>query len=472
MSSENETSSENPTSDGAPDTRDLQDMVLHLNFVPTWARKPATQNPYARSDAGPEREPRRDQAPRRDDRNRGRGPGMGGGGGRGPRPDQGRGGRPAPRRDDRERHRPEAPPPRLPIEVAFIPERERLGAVVRQLHASQRAYPLMFVAGLFLNQPEHHLLKLECHGSGDPRTGLRLFQCDGCKAVFVDKEALQSHALARHMSDVFDIEDVQTDPPAGNFVCVARCRGSGELLGPPNYHGYNEKIQEVRRERFPHLSLDEYRKQVEMVHDAAVIEQWKEKARTQRVYKLKGGDPAAAPMKKAEAEAWFQDKHFPKLAHSGTRFVIPSSAMEHMDDVRLKMLIHEGWSRENRFPLKLSLALRPAFRRMRLNLFKAGRGETFVTAIHPRPMDGEHAVEPIKQIIRLLHENPGITRQQLLEKLHPGAAQDSDDAAKALSPLRWLIEKGHVIEFFNGTLSVPGGAHATQHGAESRQATV
>ena len=156
MSSENETSSENPTSDGAPDTRDLQDMVLHLNFVPTWARKPATQNPYSRADAGPEREPRRDQAPRRDDRNRGRGPGMGGGGGgRGPRPDQGRGGRPAPRRDDRdrERQRPEAPPPWLPIEVAFIPEHERLGAVGRQLHASQRACPLRFAATLCANPP-------------------------------------------------------------------------------------------------------------------------------------------------------------------------------------------------------------------------------------------------------------------------------------------------------------------------------
>jgi hypothetical protein len=26
-----------------------------------------------------------------------------------------------------------------------------------------------------------------------------------------------------------------------------------------------------------------------------------------------------------------------------------------------------------------------------------------------------------------------------------------------ISPLRWLIERGHVIEFFNGTLAVPMG---------------
>jgi hypothetical protein len=32
---------------------------------------------------------------------------------------------------------------------------------------------------------------------------------------------------------------------------------------------------------------------------------------------------------------------------------------------------------------------------------------------------------------------------------------DGEEAGRLLSPLRWLIEKGHVIEFFNGTLSAP-----------------
>jgi hypothetical protein len=39
--------------------------------------------------------------------------------------------------------------------------------------------------------------------------------------------------------------------------------------------------------------------------------------------------------------------------------------------------------------------------------------------------------------------------------LCPGETQDSPVALEALAPLRWLVEKGHVIEFFNGTLSVP-----------------
>ncbi|HEY8240158.1 MAG TPA: hypothetical protein VIH35_01865, partial [Kiritimatiellia bacterium] len=169
-------------------------MVINLNFVPTWAREPASKNPYEKS-AGPSaREQRRDRPDqRRDGRpggggQRGRGPGQGGQGGqgRGPRPDANRSGQrpqfPPRREQQQERPRPE---PRLPIEISFIPERVRLGAVVKQLHSSMRAYPLMYVAGLFLNHPEHHLVKIEYHGSNDPHGEGRLLQCDACKAVFL-----------------------------------------------------------------------------------------------------------------------------------------------------------------------------------------------------------------------------------------------------------------------------------------------
>ena len=104
--------------------------------------------------------------------------------------------------------------------------------------------------------------------------------------------------------------------------------------------------------------------------------------------------------------------------------------------------------------MTLMFALRPAFRHMRLHLFKVGN-ETFVTAIQPKPMDLAHSVENIQKMLQLLREHPGWTRKELLEHMQPGLAAESTEAAELLKPLRWLIEKGHVIEFFNGTLSLP-----------------
>ncbi|HEY5654149.1 MAG TPA: hypothetical protein VIR63_07270, partial [Pontiella sp.] len=61
------------------------------------------------------------------------------------------------------------------------------------------------------------------------------------------------------------------------------------------------------------------------------------------------------------------------------------------------------------------------------------------------------------EVLMFLKENPGSTRQHLIEVLYPSLDPKSKEAKDALQPLSWLIERGHIIEFFNGTLSVPLG---------------
>ena len=351
------------------------------------------------------------------------------------------------------------PSPRifLPLDISFIPERQQLSAVVRQLHATQKAFPLAYLAGLFLARSEGHLIKVEVKNARDGQPGPKLIQCNSDGAVYLDAEAFKAHALSHHLQDFFDVQEVQTEPPAGNFNCIGRCRLSGQLLGPPNYHGYQERLLDLYRSRFTHLSIDEYRNQVEMVRDPAVVEQWKESSRTQSVYRPKG-QAEGDGLKRDEAVALFVQQHLPGLQKAGTRFMIPAQAIKLMESGSLRSQVEEAWSRENRFPLSLMLALRPAFKRMRLHLFKAGRGETFVTAIVPKPLDAAHAVDELRSMLGLIRQHPGWNRAALVDHLQPGLAHDSEEAGRLLSPLRWLIEKGHVIEFFNGTLSAPAPA--------------
>lgn len=478
-------SNDSDPSENAPDAaapRDAQDFVLQLDFVPTWARKPA-ENPYGGSGAPAFREER----PPRDDRRKpgGQGGGMGGPGkrpgGSSQRPPQRGGGGPGAGRDSRDRRdmrgKPEprgyAPAPRLflPLDVSFIPEREQLSAAVRQLHASQKAFPLAYLAGLFLARPEGHLVKVEVRGGRDGQPGPKLFQCAKDGAIFVDAEAFKAHALSQHLQDFFDIQDVEVEAPVGNFNCVGRCRLSGQLLGPPNYHGYQERLMDLYRSRFTHLSVDEYRNQIEMVRDPAVVDQWKESCRVQKVYRPKG-ETEGEGVKREEAIAQFVAKHLLALQKTGARFMIPAKAVKLMDGGPLRRQIEEAWAKENRFPLSLMLALRPALKRMRLHLFKAGRGETFVTAIVPKAMDAEHAVDELKSMLTLIREHPGWNRAALIEHLQPGLALDSEEAGRLLSPLRWLIEKGHIIEFFNGTLSAPSTGKQQQQQRKEAPETV
>jgi hypothetical protein len=99
--------------------------------------------------------------------------------------------------------------------------------------------------------------------------------------------------------------------------------------------------------------------------------------------------------------------------------------------------------------------MRAAFRHLHLHTFKAGKNINFVTAVKPDPIPPDAAVDSIREVLEFLANHPGSTRQQLVEGLRPGAEKDSPEAHEILNPIRWLVEKGHIIEFFNGTLSVP-----------------
>jgi hypothetical protein len=118
-------------------------------------------------------------------------------------------------------------------------------------------------------------------------------------------EALKAHAIARHLDEHYTFPRMcrPSRLPATSTAWGAAAL-SGELLGPPNYHGYNERLMDLHRTRFAHLKLDDYRAQVEIVRDPAVVEQWKESCRTQRVYRPKD-QPEAAPLKREEAVAQF-----------------------------------------------------------------------------------------------------------------------------------------------------------------------
>lgn len=472
------------------------DLLLDLNFVPTWARQPATRNPYAdytgeesrgrdgfRGGAGDrERSPRR---PRPQDRS-----------GSDRRGGDRRAGRPAPRGDGLPAPGGAAPAasgfhsarggpafrgsprggenrpsePRLPYELSFLPDRQNLGAAVHRIHAAHRAFPLAELAHMFLSRPALYSIKLESRPlrSPAPGEGTRaaaaakpptLFQCTTCHAVFLDREALSRHVPVSHVETFFTVEESAGEPPTGQFKCIVRCPRSGRLLGPPNHHGFNESLTELHAERFGHLTLDEYRATLEMVHEPETIELWKQEYSKRKLYRLKEAPEGTAPMKWMEARAWLREKA-DRMVQESRRMVVPATTAVEGSDPAIRRAAREAWAREDKFPSTMMFALRPALRHMGMHLFKAGH-MTFVTAIHPSPLNPDYAVPSIRDALNYLAAHPGVTRDQMLEDLFQGQPEDDPARIALVKDMRWLIDKGHVIEFFNGTLSVPRGVKAS-----------
>ncbi len=350
--------------------------------------------------------------------------------------------------------------PRLNVRVAFLPDRERLALVVRDIQASRRAFPLIEIANRFLGREDLYLVKLELPAPAEGAERQTFVQCLECRRVFRVRANAEAHVLNEHLDKYFTIEETEVDPPTGAFAFVARCRLSGVLLGPPNYHGYNEKIQELWSSRFAHLSKAEYLGHIETVRDEALIEQWKDSLRKKTVYRLKelpGRPGIRSDDPKPEAQEWVRaGKVNPLLRESG-RCMVPGPQSKQFDDGALRAAVSLAWQKETRFPFTLSLALRPAFRHMHLHLFKVNAKETYVTAVPPTPVDVAAAPAIVKEIVAFLEAHPGSPRQRVLEGLRPGVHPESPEASEVLLHLGNLVANGGVIEFFNGTLALPRG---------------
>ena len=48
------------------------------------------------------------------------------------------------------------------------------------------------------------------------------------------------HVLNNNLGAFFEMQEVEVEPPKGNFPIINKCGITGELLGPPNYHRYQQ----------------------------------------------------------------------------------------------------------------------------------------------------------------------------------------------------------------------------------------
>ena len=117
---------------------------------------------------------------------------------------------------------------------------------------------------------------------------------------FESDEAAVAHVMSAHLDKFFDRADVEVEPPKGSFQVINRCSVTGELLGPPNYHRYNQIVQQHYASRLSgRMGFEAFRGRIETVRDAEVVNQWLAKMRktTRYTWKLSPAAPAAEPKK-------------------------------------------------------------------------------------------------------------------------------------------------------------------------------
>jgi hypothetical protein len=435
-----------------------------FDFTPDWAKgKPDDKSRYARFEPREERDdrPARGRDGGRRDAGRGR-PAFGdrqdAGHGRpsfGERRDAGRG-RPAfgDRRDGgrddrgpRREPRPFVKP--LDAEVRILPNQKDLGGIIRKIQTSHLAYPMRQLERLFLENPGSCMLRVTPRGE----TAVTFHQCKACGAVAFSEDELAAHLLAAHLGDYWTSEEVECEPPKGAFTCVAKCGLSGELLGPPNLHGYDARIREMIRTRYPSMSEAAYRARIEIVRDQETVEAWRQSATKKVVFKKKGEAEAPAVEREA-AEMDFRMQIAPSLMSSPKAVDVPADQALKATDRAFLFACRDAFEFEKRRPRNLSFALHGAFHHRKLEFFRANnaQGPEFVVAAKLTPLDTAHAIPELVALVKYVEEHGEVTRADLLTALAGG---DEKKAAEIKAHISWLVEKGHLVGFSDGVISAP-----------------
>lgn len=450
----------------------IPEDLLDLKLLPSWVNEPARANTYedfegedpraferssGRSDRGRDRDrrgpkTRESRGPQpRDQRSRG------------PRPDRPR--RERPGENQRERRPPEIQP--VAVTVKFLPHGRALESVIAQIKSANVAYSVFALARLFLEKPERYDVRLSAP------EGAVLHQLGEGGPVASDVRILEGSAFASARDDFYTVEVTQSEPLKGNFTNVARCRLSGTLLGPTNHHAYQPQLRSLYESRFSRrMSFQDYQRQIDIVSDPAVVEEWKEQARNVTTYGTKAVEPPSTFSSAAEAERHFRQAHLPGLLRSAQELTVSGVLSRRLGDRGLGRAIEEAWSQETRSPSKMMQELAAALRQAGLNIFRHRRGMLFVSPIRARIFGHESTgvSSSINAILEKLAAAPGINRKVLAEQLPSvGESADLERAKMTLAAdLHWLIREGYVIEFNDGSLDLPRSKPAVVPGAEPK----
>jgi hypothetical protein len=356
-------------------------------------------------------------------------------------------------RDSRDRR---PPITRMPLEITirFLPYSRMFENVVAQIKSGSVAYSIFALARLFLEKPERYEVRLTA------KAGSPLYQLGENRDVSLNRDFLERNAFRLAREDFYNIEITQSDPIKGNFSNVARCRLSGTLLGPTNYHNYQPQLRTLYEQRFSRrMSFPDYQRQIEIVNDPALIERWKEQARTMTTFKTLNDEPSLVFSSAAEAERHFRSNYLPGLLCSVNQVTISGVLSRRLIDRMLNRAIEDAWTHEIHSPSNMMQELASPFRQTGLNVFRHRRGMLFVSPIRGRAfVHAQAEVSPaVNAILGILAAAPGTSRKELFEKLIVDIASEEVESRKLAlaSDLRWLINEGYAIEFNDGSLDLP-----------------
>jgi hypothetical protein len=395
------------------------------------------------------------------------------------------------------------------VQIALNPEEHAVDLLTKQIRMTGRAFPLFDIAQLVLAKPERSTVTFSIKKKPDGTAVQPLFLCALDESLWLSEDDAVRHVLDKHFNTFYQAERIKIDPPKGVYTFVAQCGISGTILGPPNYHDYQNQLRKLHLERFPRMPFDAFKARVKIVKDEETVKKWIEEQSWKTEYLCLNLPETTKLPSRAEVEKHFRQTHLPNIIKSVETHRLSGAASRNLRDRELLRLLRLRWEEQKRFPIQVATVLSQQFASRGLQFFKVNRTVTHVSVARPHYLDLESTPvsDGVRRIVEFINAHPKSTPRRLMESLAPrpaaaptpaptaptpsaepvaatspaGSTEGSASPAQAesgssptpappappapptlaeptpemavvLTDLHWLIHQGHVIEFANGTL--------------------
>lgn len=393
--------------------------------------------------------------------------------------------------------------------MTIVPAAEAVHLVVREIHHLARVYSLYDVAQILLAGRERYHLRFELSDRAPS-----IFKSRKDQSVWLTKDEAIAHFWNSPLAgEMYESEEVETDPPAGNFQVVARCGMSGEWLGPPNFHAYQTNLRRIHREQFSHMPFEFYSSRVRTERGEEAVNAWLDTMRKRVRWRLKRAAEAtvaAAPVAEVPAEpvaevdesvesseaapevmeatevpevaeaaepaeeetkaggsdddsGWsfdrseierdFATKHFGEIYEEVRSAEVSGGIVARNLSSGLLACVRIAGSHARKHPAILIPTICRLLETEHLSVFKR-EGKLFTGPARPHPLmtDAILAERPAS-IVEWLEANPNKKLADLWKGLLPEG--QTEPGNEWLADLFWLLTQGHVLLFADDSLVLP-----------------
>lgn len=371
------------------------------------------------------------------------------------------------KRGDRERAerqpRREMPMPAEGFRVELRPANAILELLAQRIQEQKRAYSLLDLARIVMAGRDRYDLVFMKQENAPMLIHSR--KSDGA-CWLTQQEAIAYAWTAPWFSELYAVEKVETEAPAGSFTAVATCSLGGEVIGPVNWHGYQAALMNLYRTRYSGMQLSAFKNSISQNKDEEAVKVWLDKISKKTVWKplREGAEDVVLEDAKA-VEADFLAHGYGEVYEVTDKVFINGNVPRKLLSPGLAAHLSILSERTRRAPQMLIPNLCHGLARHHMPIYKwKGNHFTGPSRVRAIPEDTVLA-DRMMSIIGWAKEHSGEKAESMFAALS-GTPVGTDDesrrkAQEAYAPyaadMLWLLEQGFIVVTGDNSVWYPKG---------------